>query len=280
MKKIYDDLSFNCSKSVTQAYSTSFNWAVNMLSPSIQMDIHSIYGFVRIADEVVDTFHDYDKETLINEFEEDVYKSIKMGISLNPILNSFQKTVNKYNIDLSLIDAFLRSMKMDLVKSDYNSVEEYKDYIYGSADAVGLMCLFVFVNGDSILYNNLKESAMRLGSAFQKVNFLRDLRDDNELLNRSYFPNLDLHNFSQEQKNLIINEIEEDFMEARKGIVKLPNSAKFGVYTAFVYYSRLLSKLKQTPYSKIMLSRIRISNFLKARLLFRAYINCKLNLLS
>lgn len=279
MKKIYDDLSFGCSKSVTKAYSTSFNWAVNMLSPTIQMDIHSIYGFVRIADEVVDTFHDYDKETLINEFEKEVYKSIENGISLNPILNSFQQTVHKYNIDLSLIDAFLKSMKMDLEKKDYKSVEEYKEYIFGSADAVGLMCLSVFVNGDLSLYEKLKESAMRLGSAFQKVNFLRDLRDDMELLNRSYFPNLDLHNFTQEQKNQIVDEIQEDFDEARKGILQLPSSSKFGVYTAFIYYSRLLRKLKQTPYNKIMLTRIRISNALKVRLLFRAYVDFKLNLL-
>lgn len=279
MKTIFDELSFKCSKNVTKSYSTSFNWAVNMLSPSIQMDIHSIYGFVRFADEIVDSFHGFDKESLIHDFEADLYKAIKNKISLNPILNAFQFTVHKYQIDHALINSFLKSMKMDLDKKNYNSIEEYKEYIFGSADAVGLMCLHVFVNGDKVLYDKLKESAMHLGSAFQKVNFLRDLKDDSEILERSYFPNIDLNNLSKEMKAKIITEIEEDFEKSKLGIRQLPNSSKFGVYTAFVYYSRLLRKLKRTPFNEIMDTRIRVSNPLKVGLLCKAYLNFKLNLL-
>jgi phytoene synthase len=278
MKKIFDDVSFKCSILVTKCYSTSFSMAVYMLAPSIRDAIYSIYGFVRFADEIVDSFQDYDKEYLILDFEKEYYKSHKMGISLNPILNSFQHTVKKYNIDDDLIQSFLKSMKMDLVKSDYNDKQEYQDYIYGSADVVGLMCLKVFVNGNEKRFHELKSEAMRLGSAFQKVNFLRDLKDDNLVLNRNYFPGFDFKTFSEESKNLIIQEIEEDFRIAYQGIRKLPIEAKFGVYTAFVYYKKLLNKLEKTPYHKIGSERIRVSNYTKARLFANSFVSYKLKL--
>jgi len=279
MKHIFDDTSFACSKIVTYKYSTSFFLAVKMLSPKIRSAIFSIYGFVRFADEIVDSFHNFDKLTLINQFEKDYYKAMDDGISLNPILNSFQLTVKKYNIPDDLVQAFLHSMKLDLNKTHYKTVEDYKTYIYGSADVVGLMCLKVFVNGDQEKYDNLKESAMRLGSAFQKVNFLRDLKDDYEVLNRSYFPGVDLESLNKKSKNDIINEIEEDFKEAYKGVKRLPIEAKFGVYTAYIYYKRLLSKLKRTPSEEIMNTRIRISNPVKMSLLARSFLVFKLNLL-
>jgi phytoene synthase len=211
MKQLFDDVSFKCSKLVTKNYSTSFSLAVYMLSPIIRDAIYSIYGFVRFADEIVDSFHGFDKEELINDFEKEYYKSYNSGISLNPILNSFQHTVKKYNITDDLIQAFLKSMKLDLVKSDYNSKEEYDEYIYGSADVVGLMCLKVFVAGKDHKYEQLKDEAMRLGSAFQKVNFLRDLKDDNLVLNRNYFPGVDLNSFDENAKRMIIKEIQDDF---------------------------------------------------------------------
>jgi phytoene/squalene synthetase len=250
-----------------------------MLSPSIRDAIYSIYGFVRFADEIVDSFHSYNKENLIHDFEIEYYKAIDNGISLNPILNSFQQTVIKYNITDDLIQAFLKSMKMDLIKTDYATTAEYEEYIYGSADVVGLMCLKVFVGGDDKQYNALKDEAMRLGSAFQKVNFLRDLKDDNVLLNRSYFPGLDLNIFDEKLKKLIISEIEKDFEIAYQGILKLPSSAKFGVYTAYVYYKKLLQKLDKTPSYEIGNSRIRVSNYTKARLLAKSYTKYKFNLI-
>ena len=279
MKKLFDEVSFKCSVLVTKSYSTSFSMAVHMLSPTIRDAIYSIYGFVRFADEIVDSFHGFDKKELIADFEKEYYKAYKSGISLNPILNSFQITVKKYNIDDELIQAFLNSMKMDLTKSDYHSVEEYKEYIYGSADVVGLMCLKVFVKGDLKIYDELKEEAMRLGSAFQKVNFLRDLKDDNLVLNRNYFPGVDLNSFDEKSKLMIIKEIEEDFKVAYQGIVKLPEEAKFGVYTAFVYYSKLLKKLENTPYHKIGKERIRGSNYTKARLFANSFVSYKFNLI-
>ena len=278
MKKIFDDVSFKCSKLVTKNYSTSFSLAVYMLSPSIRDAIYSVYGFVRFADEIVDSFHGYDKEDLINDFEKEYYKGIDRGISLNPILNSFQQTVKKYNISDELIQAFLKSMKLDLIKSDYNSKAEYDDYIYGSADVVGLMCLKVFVDGNDEKYNLLKGEAMRLGSAFQKVNFLRDLKDDNLILNRNYFPGVDLNSFDENAKRAIINEIEEDFRVAYQGILKLPIEAKFGVYTAFVYYKKLLKKLENTPCHEIGNARIRVSNYTKAGLLAQSFVTYKLRL--
>jgi phytoene/squalene synthetase len=236
MTLLYDELTQACSKEVTLKYSTSFFKAVNLLSPTIQQDIHNIYGFVRFADEIVDTFHEHNQEELLNQFEKDFYGALKVGISLNPILNSFQKTVLKYDIDISLVDAFMRSMKMDLYKTQYTTKEEYEQYIYGSADVVGLMCLKVFVEGDQNLYESLKDSAMRLGSAFQKVNFLRDIKNDLDVLNRSYFPQVDLENLDEPSKDGIIKEIQEDFEAAQIGIAQWPLGAKLGVYTAYSYY--------------------------------------------
>lgn len=279
MKQLFDETSFNCSKIVTKKYSTSFSLAVKMLSPKIREAIFGIYAFVRFADEIVDSFHDYDKNELINEFERDYYKAYKTGISLNPILNGFQLTVKKYNIDDTLIQAFLKSMKQDLNKAKYNTKEEYNSYIYGSADVVGLMCLKVFVDGDDKKYEKLKNYAMSLGSAFQKVNFLRDLKDDYELLNRSYFPEINLKSLDFTSKNKIIEEIEHDFKEAYKGIKLLPIEAKFGVYTAYIYYKGLLKRLKKTPSEKILNTRIRISNPVKISLLARSFVVFKLNLM-
>jgi 15-cis-phytoene synthase len=279
MKQLYDDVSFKCSKLVTKNYSTSFSLAVKMLSPSIRDAIYSIYGFVRFADEIVDSFHTFDKENLINDFENEYYKAQKSGISLNPILNSFQQTVSKYNIQDDLVQAFLKSMKLDLIKTNYTTEEEYKEYIYGSADVVGLMCLKVFVKGNQQQYNDLKDEAMRLGSAFQKVNFLRDLKDDNLILNRNYFPNLKSTTFNEKTKNEIISEIEIDFKEALSGIKNLPFEAKFGVYTAYIYYKKLLQKLKATSCENIGNERIRVSNISKTYLLSKSFLRYKLNLI-
>ena len=280
MKYLFDQVSFETSRNVTKKYSTSFSMAVKMLSPSIRSAIYSIYGFVRFADEIVDTFHQYDKDQLLNDFENEYDKALKHGISLNPILNSFQQTVRKYNITDDMVRAFLKSMRADLTKSVYHTREEYKEYIYGSADVVGLMCLKVFVNGDEDKYNELKEAAMRLGSAFQKVNFLRDLKDDYELLNRSYFPNVDLSSLNPKSKTIIIDEIEDDFNYAfNHGILKLPVEAKFGVYMAFRYYRRLLKKLNKVPSSQIINTRVRISNPMKINLLARSYVKYKLNMI-
>ena len=279
MKQLFDEVSFACSKNVTKKYSTSFSLAVNMLSPKIREDIYNIYAFVRFADEIVDSFHEFDKESLLNEFEVSYYKAYEQNISLNPILNSFQITVKKYHITDDLIQSFLKSMRADLKKESYETIEEYNSYIYGSADVVGLMCLKVFVNGDEEKYESLKEPAMKLGSAFQKVNFLRDLKDDFELLNRSYFPGINLKELNPTEKEAIIAEIEADFKEAFAGIKRLPLEAKFGVYTAYVYYKRLLKKLSKTPSKEILNTRIRVSNPVKISLLARSFVVYKLNLL-
>ena len=279
MKQLFDEVSFACSKNVTKKYSTSFSLAVYMLSPKIREAIYSIYAFVRFADEIVDSFHDYDKESLLNEFEASYYKAYAQNISLNPILNCFQHTVKKYHITDDLIQSFLKSMRADLNKETYETVEEYHNYIYGSADVVGLMCLKVFVNGDDEKYESLKFSAMKLGSAFQKVNFLRDLKDDYELLHRSYFPGVNLKELGVTEKEAIIAEIEADFKEAFSGIKQLPLEAKFGVYTAYVYYKRLLKKLNNTPSGEILNTRIRVSNPVKISLLAKSFVVYKLNLL-
>lgn len=279
MKSIFDKVSFDCSKNVTKSYSTSFSSAVKMLAPSIRQDIYNIYGFVRFADEIVDSFHDYNKEELFNLFETDLVNALQNKISLNPILNSFQHTVNKYQIPIELINAFMKSMKLDLSKKEYPTHDEYKDYIYGSADVVGLMCLKVFVNGDDNKYKTLENSAMRLGSAFQKVNFLRDLKTDYEDLNRTYFPNTDLSKLDEISKNEIIKEIEADFEAGYQGILGLPIEAKFGVYTAYVYYKKLLSKLKKTPSLEIKNTRIRVSDYQKYGLFAKCYFSYKLNIL-
>ena len=279
MKSIFDKVSADCSKNVTNSYSTSFSLATKMLSKSIRQDIYNIYGFVRFADEIVDTFHDYDKKELLNRFIDELNFSLKNKISTNPILNSFQYTVNKYNIDYGLIDSFLKSMKMDLKKMKYNSEKEYKQYIYGSADVVGLMCLKVFVSGDEETFKKLKPSAMALGSAFQKVNFLRDLNADFHDLNRTYFPNLDFKDFDDQSKILIMEDIENDFRRALKGIYELPNNSKFGVYAAYKYYRRLLVKLKRTSYMKIKNERVRVPNYQKVDVLARSYVRYRLNIL-
>tara|TARA_R110002072_G_scaffold228939_2_gene386184 strand:+ start:1597 stop:2439 length:843 start_codon:yes stop_codon:yes gene_type:complete len=280
MKELFDQVSFDTSKLVTKKYSTSFSLAVKMLSPTIRSAIYNIYGFVRFADEIVDTFHDYKKEELLDDFEKEYYKALDNCISLNPILNSFQATVKRYNITDDLVKSFLKSMRADLSKTAYETQEEYNEYIYGSADVVGLMCLKVFVDGDDEKYNELKNAAMRLGSAFQKVNFLRDLKDDFELLNRSYFPNVDLTSLDTESKHLIIKEIEDDFDFAfNHGILKLPVEAKFGVYMAYRYYRRLLKKLNSVPSSEIIETRVRISDPMKINLLARSYVKYKLNMI-
>jgi phytoene/squalene synthetase len=249
-----------------------------MLAPSIRRDIYNIYGFVRLADEIVDSFHDFDKLYLLNKFEEDLRGALEQKISLNPILNSFQYTFHKYDIPLHLVTSFLKSMRMDLEKRIRLTDRQYKEYIYGSADAVGLMCLRVFVKGDEMKYESLKSSAMALGSAFQKVNFLRDLKTDFEDLNRTYFPNTNLNELTEETKNRIVEEIKEDFKLGYSGIVSLPSEAKFGVYTAYRYYLNLLKKLQDTPSSMIQRTRIRVSDPQKFRLLVKSYINLKLKL--
>ena len=279
MKELFDKISEECSKNVTKSYSTSFSLATKMLSSNIRQDIYNIYGFVRFADEIVDTFHSYNKKVLFSRFVDDLNYSLIEGISLNPILNSFQKTVNKYNIDKSLIDAFLKSMEQDLEKKKYKSLKEYKDYIYGSADVVGLMCLKVFVGGNNDDFNRLKPYAMSLGSAFQKVNFLRDLNDDYKKLNRIYFPGIDYKTFNEDAKNNIMIDIEKDFSKALKGIYMLPNNSKFGVYAAYKYYKRLLRKLDRASYLQIKSKRVRVPNYQKVDVLARSYVRYRLNIL-
>ena len=253
--------------------------ATKMLSNSIRQDIYNIYGFVRLADEIVDSFHDYPKKELFSKFEKDLEISLKNKISLNPILNSFQYTYHKYDIDHELVSSFMDSMRLDLSKSKYKTEEEYKNYIYGSADVVGLMCLKVFVKGNRKKYDELKSSAMSLGSAFQKVNFLRDLKADFDDLNRTYFPNTDLDNLDENSKQNIIIDIENDFSEGLKGIKLLPIEAKFGVFMAYRYYSQLLKKLKKTPALEIKNTRIRVPNYKKIELLTRSFVKYHLNLL-
>jgi phytoene/squalene synthetase len=279
MKKIFDEVSYSCSEKVTKTYSTSFSLATRLLSENIRRDIYNIYGFVRFADEIVDSFHDYDKKELFKDFSIDLDKALKNKIHLNPILNSFQHTFHKYDIDISLVDAFMKSMKMDLSKKKYTTVKEFKEYIYGSADVVGLMCLKVFVQGNQKLFLSLKENAMSLGSAFQKVNFLRDLKADKEDLNRSYFPNTSFENLDEKDKDFIISDIENDFSKGLEGIKNLPIEAKFGVFMAYRYYNQLLKKLKKTPATEIINRRIRVPNLKKLELLTRSYVKYQLNLL-
>ena len=279
MKSIFDAVSQDCSRIVTQTYSTSFSMATKMLSNSIRQDIYNIYGFVRLADEIVDSFHDYDKEALFILFEADLESALLNKISLNPILNSFQHTYHTYGIDREMVDAFMNSMRQDLHKTVYHTEEEYKNYIYGSADVVGLMCLKVFVNGNTERYDTLKQTAMALGSAFQKVNFLRDLKADHDELNRTYFPNTDLNNLDEDSKKAIIDDIEKDFSEGLSGIKQLPLEAKFGVFMAYRYYNQLLKKLKTTPALEIKSTRIRVPDYKKVELLTRSYVKYQLNLL-
>ena len=278
MKALFDNLSAECSKRTTQLYSTSFSMGIKFLDKSIHRPIYGIYGLVRFADEIVDSFHDYNKHELLKEFKKDTYTAIENRISLNPILNEFQLVVNQYNINHVLIERFFQSMEMDL-EDKYHDITSYKDYILGSAEVVGLMCLCVFVDGNEKVYNELKPYAMSLGSAFQKVNFLRDIKADYEGLGRTYFPDVDMNKFSTEDKVRIERDIESDFDHALIGIKKLPITSRKGVYLAYVYYKRLFSKIRRTPAEKIMKQRIRIPNLNKVGLMFQSSIQHQFNLL-
>ena len=278
MKKLFDDLSYKISKQTTKQYSTSFSLGILALSPKIRNSIYAIYGYVRLADEIVDSFHDFDRTTLLARFKEQTHQALEERISLNPILQCFQETVHQYQIDLQLIHQFLNSMEMDLQKIDYNS-DLYKQYILGSAEVVGLMCLYIFVDGNKQQYEALKPSAMKLGSAFQKVNFLRDLKDDYQVLGRTYFPNVDIASFDNSVKEHIENDIQLEFREALDGIKNLPNSSRFGVYLAYRYYISLFRKIKRTPAKKIINQRIRISNGRKFSLMMSSYVQYKISYL-
>lgn len=278
MKKLFDELSYKVSKETTKQYSTSFSLGILALSSAIRNPIYAIYGYVRLADEIVDSFHDYDKEKLLRKFKEDTFNALEDRISLNPILQSFQETVHQYRIDEALIHQFLKSMEMDLQKIDYNS-DLYKEYILGSAEVVGLMCLQIFVNGDKEQYEKLKPYAMTLGSAFQKVNFLRDMKDDYYTLGRVYFPGLDMTYFDNNVKASIEKEIEQEFRQALIGIKMLPPSSRLGVYLAYRYYVSLFRKIKRKSAQNIMNSRIRISNGAKISLMMSCYVQYKTSLL-
>jgi 15-cis-phytoene synthase len=278
MKAIFDDVSIRCSRLTTRLYSTSFSLGILCLSKELRDPIYSVYGFVRLADEIVDSFHQYDKEDLLKRFKQDTFKSINEKISLNPILNSFQKTVHKYGIEQYLVEQFLKSMEMDLLQKAYDG-NQFREYILGSAEVVGLMCLRVFCNGNDEMYERLKRQAMKLGSAFQKVNFLRDLRADFSSLGRSYFPEIDLEHFNDQSKRKIEAGISNDFNEALKGIKALPHSSRFGVYVAYVYYLALFRKIRNTPSKLVMNRRIRIRNRYKATLLAYSYLKHQLNMI-
>jgi len=275
MKLLFDQFSYKASKCITQSYSTSFSLGILYLNRRIRGDIYAIYGFVRVADEIVDSFHGYDKKSLLEKFKSDTWDALNNRISVNPILNAFQLTVHHYQIEYQLIELFFRSMEMDLNKVDYNS-ELYEQYILGSAEVVGLMCLHVFTEKNRKSYEELKPYAMKLGSAFQKVNFLRDLKDDYHILGRTYFPNLDLTDFSLETKSQIELDIERDFQMALPGIRKLPRSSRTGVYLAYVYYLSLFNKIKRLPVKQLMAERVRINNRKKIGLMFNSLIQIKL----
>ena len=276
MIQLFHEVSQRCSKYTTERYSTSFSSAIRLLHADLRQPIYNIYGFVRFADEIVDTFHEHKKDALLAEFKADTYAAIQEGISLNPILHSFQLTVNKYNIDPVLIEAFFKSMEMDLDRKSYNE-GGYAEYIYGSAEVVGLMCLFVFLDGNKAEYERLKPYAQALGAAFQKVNFLRDVKADYALLDRTYFPGVDFANFTDTQKAEIEADIQKDFEMAYKGILMLPNKAKFGVYVAFKYYLSLFRKIKRMKPSRILNERVRIPNYHKMMILLRAGVRTQLN---
>ncbi len=278
MMQIFHDVSMQCSKITTQKYSTSFCSAINLLHKDLRSPIHNIYGFVRFADEIVDTFHDFDKAVLLEEFKIETYHAIQRGISINPILQSFQLTVNQYDINLDLIEAFFRSMEYDLNQKSYDQIG-YQEYIYGSAEVVGLMCLTIFCENNLNLYEKLKPFAQSLGAAFQKVNFLRDVKADLQLLERTYFPNVDFRNFTSECKAAIEDEIETDFSNAYSGIKQLPLKSRFGVYVAYKYYLSLFSKIKRTHAAEILEQRIRIPNYFKAFIMVRAGVKNQLNLI-
>jgi 15-cis-phytoene synthase len=278
MMDIFQDLCQDCSKATTEKYSTSFSSAIKLLHHDLRTPIFNIYGFVRLADEIVDTFHQYDKATLLSEFKKETYDSIERGISLNPILHSFQLTVNEYRIAHDLIEAFFKSMEMDLKNVAYDEVG-YKEYIYGSAEVVGLMCLYVFCAGDKALYEKLKPTAQSLGAAFQKVNFLRDVNADYLQLSRTYFPEVDFNNFTPSCKKQIEDDIAADFADAYKCILQLPAKSRFGVYVAYKYYLSLFKKIKRTNAAKILQERIRIPNYSKAFIVAKAGVRVQLNIL-
>lgn len=278
MKQLFDTVSAACSKLTTRAYSTSFSLGIQFLHKHIHAPIYSIYGFVRFADEIVDSFHDYDKATLLAEFKEDTWKAIDRGISTNPVLNSFQHVVHKYNIERELIECFLDSMEADLDTTSH-SQRSYDQYILGSAEVVGLMCLRVFTEKNAALYDELKPYAMKLGAAFQKVNFLRDINADYNLLGRTYFPGVNFERFSLTEKEQIQKDIEQDFREALVGIKKLPASSRAGVYLAYFYYRRLFDMICNTPVERIMSTRIRIANHTKLGLMLQSMVRHQLNIL-
>lgn len=277
-KNVYDQVSIRCSRITTKSYSTSFSMGIRFLNKRFRDPVYSIYGFVRFADEIVDTFHEYDKEDLLNRFRQETMKAIDEKISLNPILNSFQQTVHTYSIEKKLIDTFMDSMEMDLCKKGYDK-NGYDTYILGSAEVVGLMCLRVFTENNTDLYERLESYAMKLGSAFQKINFLRDLKSDYHELGRIYFPGVDMRAFDCNIKSEIEKDIEKDFAAGFEGIKKLPKDARFGVYVAYVYYYRLFQKIKATPAHRIMNERIRIPNNKKYGLFLGSYLKHSLNLL-
>jgi 15-cis-phytoene synthase len=278
MMQLFHQISQQCSKITTELYSTSFSSAINLLHKDLRAPIYNIYGLVRFADEIVDTFHDFDKKQLLVEFKRETYAAIERKISLNPVLHSFQLTVNKYDIDLSLVEAFFKSMEWDLSKENYDAAG-YAEYIYGSAEVVGLMCLYVFCEGDKVMYEKLKPSAQSLGAAFQKVNFLRDLKADFEGLNRTYFPDADFRNFNANTKLQIENDIAADFASAYEGILQLPVKARFGVYVAYKYYLSLFKRIKKTEATTIMQQRIRIPDVYKALIVAKAGLRTQLNML-
>jgi len=278
MKKIYDDLAHEMSAITTKKYSTSFSLGIRFLSKKMHKPIYGIYGFVRLADEIVDSFHGFDKQALLADFRAQTYRAIEEKISLNPLLNSFQWAVNEYKIPLHLIETFLKSMEMDLQQSRYDQ-RKYEEYILGSAEVVGLMCLRVFVDGHEGQYERLKSSAMKLGSAFQKINFLRDLRADYKELGRTYFPGIDMATFDQTIKREIEADIEKDFAAGYEGIKLLPKQARFGVYMAYTYYYKLFQKIKGTGAQVILTERVRIPNNTKYRLFISSYLRHNLNIL-
>lgn len=277
MKELFDKVSQSCSKAITVQYSTSFSLGIRFLSPSLHQPIYSIYAFVRLADEIVDSFQGYPQAQLLARFKADLEDALLHKISLNPILNDFQYTVYKYNIGLDLISTFLRSMEMDLNPVRYDE-ELYSDYILGSAEVVGLMCLCVFTGGKLDKYNELKNAAMKLGAAFQKVNFLRDLKDDYLILGRTYFPKVNFENFSNEDKKAIENEIDFDFKQAIEGIRNLPLSSRSGVYLAYIYYLKLFEKIKSKSAEQLIGGRIRISNTRKVGLMINSLLRTRMNL--
>jgi len=275
---LYNQTALECSKLITKRYSTSFSLGIRTLHKSLHLPIYGIYGFVRYADEIVDTFHDHEKAALLQRFKEDTYKAIDDKISFNPVLHAFQMVVNNYHIEHELIDAFLYSMEMDLYKSDYTE-ELYKKYIYGSAEVVGLMCLRVFCNGDEQAYQALKPPACALGAAFQKVNFLRDMKSDYQERGRVYFPNVDFDRFNAAAKAEIERDIQADFDHAYQGILQLPKTSRAGVYLAYVYYLKLFQKIKAASANNVLSERIRVPDMKKIALLIKTYFRHRLNYL-